>query len=84
MNTLAARDATMAMARLHAASWRDLGPDMTLAHLEDMVVRWPVDGSGSKQGRWLGWMQATVVAACPAVTLEDMKQINMLWSADPS
>jgi hypothetical protein len=76
MNTLAARDATMAMARLHAASW--------LAHLEDMVARWPVDGSGSKQGRWLGWMQATVVAACPAVTLEDMKQINMLWSEDPS
>ena len=38
MNTLAARDATMAMARLHAASWRDLGPNMTLAHLEDMVA----------------------------------------------
>lgn len=80
MNMLGARDATLALARLHAASWRDLGPDMSLAHLEDMVTRWPEDGSGSKQGRWLGWMQATVVAACPAVTLEDMKQINRVFA----
>lgn len=80
MNMLGARDATLALARLHAASWRDLGPDMSLAHLEDMVTRWPVDGSGSKQGRWLGWMQATVVAACPAETLEDMKQINLVFA----
>lgn len=80
MNMLGARDATLALARLHAATWRDLGPDMSLALLEDMVARWPVDGSGSKQGRWLGWMQATVVAACPAVTLEDMKQINRVFA----
>lgn len=78
--------ATLELARKHADAWRDPPlPEMSLDHLEGMMKRWPHDGSATKQCRWLGWMQATVVAmAAPHVTLEDMKRINAAHARDIS
>lgn len=52
-------------------------------HLQDMMERAQaamntpgMEFSDAKLGRWLGWMQAAVVAAGIGLTLEDMKEIN--------
>jgi hypothetical protein len=60
-------------------------PGLSLAHVEDMWARWPHDGSATKRCRWLGWMQATVVAMTEGrVGLEEMKAINLACSEDPA
>jgi hypothetical protein len=59
-------------------------PGLSLAHVEDMWARWPHDGSATKRCRWLGWMQAAVVAMTDGrVGLEKMKAINLDCSEDP-
>src|SRR5271170_4292428 len=51
-------------------------------HIAGMVIKMQSGNfSYGKQCRWLGWMQAAVVAAGCA-DLEDMKAINKLNSAD--
>jgi hypothetical protein len=86
VNIEAAALRTLEIARANAEAWRaDATPDMSLAHLESMWARWPHEGSPTKRCRWLGWMQATVVAmAGPAVTLEDMKRVNLDCADDPA
>lgn len=60
-------------------------PGLSLAHVEDMWARWPHDGSATKRCRWLGWMQAAVVAMTDGrVGLEEMKAINLACSEDPA
>lgn len=60
-------------------------PGLSLAHVEDMWARWPHDGSATKRCRWLGWMQAAVVAMTDGrVGLEEMKAINLACSDDPA
>lgn len=59
-------------------------PGLTFAHIQDMWARWPHDGSPTKRCRWLGWMQAAVVAMTEGrVGLEEMKAINLACSEDP-
>lgn len=74
---------TIDLARKHAylaAAYKV--PGLTLSHIEDMWARWPIDGSETKRCRWLGWMQACVVAMTEGVvTLEDMKAINQAHAA---
>lgn len=69
----------MTVARANRENWQATTcPEMTLAHIEDMWTRWSDEMSPTKKCRWLGWMQATVVAmAYPHVTLELFKQVNM-------
>lgn len=58
-------------------------PGLSLAHVEDMMARWPVDGSPTKRCRWLGWMQAAVVAMTEGrVGLDHMKAINKACADD--
>jgi hypothetical protein len=60
-------------------------PELDFPHLEDMLRRAELAASGQgepmsegKMGRWLGWMQASVVAMAEgALRLEHMKNINM-------
>lgn len=60
-------------------------PGLSLAHVEDMWARWPHDGSATKRCRWLGWMQAAVVAMTDGrVGLDEMKAINLACSEDPA
>lgn len=60
-------------------------PGLTLAHVEDMWARWPHDGSPTKRCRWLGWMQAAVVAMTEGrIGLEQMKAINLACADDPA
>lgn len=54
-------------------------PEFEYCHLEQMLARWDAGEvtSEGKAGRWLGWMQAAVVAlGCGDVTVEEMKTIN--------
>jgi len=62
-------------------NWREAPcKEMTYEHIEDMWFRWSRDSksmSDTKKCRWLGWMQATIVAATyPYTDLEVMKNIN--------
>lgn len=51
---------------------------LSLAHMRTMEARLRnANVSEGKLGRWLGWMQAALVAADVGVTLEDVKMINM-------
>jgi hypothetical protein len=59
-------------------------PGLTFAHIEDMWARWPHGGSETKRCRWLGWMQASVVAMTDGrIGLDEMKAINFACSEDP-
>lgn len=85
MDIEAAARMTLELAREHARNGplREI-PGLSLDHVEDMMARWPVDGSPTKRCRWLGWMQASVVAMTEGrATLEDMKEINRICAADP-
>lgn len=68
---------TMYLVR-HAQNYKSPAiKELSLAHLEEMERQVNQDPSMSygKLCRWLGWMQAAVVASGVAV-LEDMKDIN--------
>lgn len=85
MDIEAAARMTLDLAREHARKGplREI-PGLSLDHVEDMMARWPADGSPTKRCRWLGWMQASVVAMTEGrATLEDMKEINRICAADP-
>lgn len=85
MNMLGAANETMALAREVLTKTPDekLPISFSLSHLEDMLHAM---GTGSmskaKMGRWLGWMQAAVVAGASMnghrgyITLDTMKEIN--------
>ena len=56
-------------------------PELDYPHLQLMLSRMQVNEmSEAKIGRWLGWMQAAVVAADIGLGLEDMKEINKKWA----
>jgi len=80
MNQLKAMQETLQLARL--AGMENLVsdiPELDFPHLLDMYNRvhsGEIEFSEAKLGRWLGWMQAAVVAAGIGLTLEDMKAIN--------
>jgi hypothetical protein len=60
-------------------------PGLSLSHVEDMWARWPHNGSPTKRCRWLGWLQAAVVAMTEGrVGLEEMKAINLACADDPA
>lgn len=65
MNMLGAANETMALAREVLTKTPDekLPISFSLSHLEDMLHVMNTPGmSKAKMGRWLGWMQAAVVA----------------------
>lgn len=62
-----------------AGGMREDGP-LGREHVVGMLERITPDFSPSKLGRWLGWAQAAVVAS-GALTLDDVKRINMECSA---
>jgi hypothetical protein len=75
MNQLAAFRDTIALAEDRGMP--EYGESLGLAHLRSMYERAESGGfSEGKLGRWLGWAQCAVVAACIGVTLDDMKLIN--------
>ncbi len=78
MNIDRAAKLTRNVAYLQRNNWRDTPcPEMTFAHIDSMWRRWSDNMSETKKCRWLGWMQATVVAMTyPFTNLETMKQIN--------
>lgn len=86
MNVLEAAKATVYLARakdMGLSINEELDDSLTLQHLEEMLVKMNAGGmSYGKMCRWLGWMQAAVVASGVA-TLEDMKRLNEAWSKDP-
>ena len=69
---------TWNVAYLQMNNWREPPcHEMSFAHIESMWLRWPTLTSDTKKCRWLGWMQATIVAMTfPHVGLEVMKNIN--------
>lgn len=81
MNIRKAIDDTMILANervLRMPEIKLLGhPSLGLQHIVDMHVQIKTsEMSDTKLCRWLGWMQAAIVAwGC--ASLEDMKQINM-------
>lgn len=82
MNMIAAAQETLE--RAAAAGMANVSsdiPELDFPHLQKMLATM-LEGnmSEAKVGRWLGWMQAAVVAADIGLTLEDMKQINMGWA----
>lgn len=86
MNIEAAALKTLEIARAEAARGplRET-PGLSLAHVEDMLARWPHQGSATKRCRWLGWMQAAVVSMTDGrVGLEEMKAINLACADDPA
>jgi hypothetical protein len=52
---------------------------LTLDHAKDMLTRITPEFSEGKLGRWLGWIQAAMVANGLA-TLDDMKSINTKYA----
>ena len=78
MNIDKAARLTMNVAILQKNNWRDHScKEMSFNHVEEMWKRWSDKMSDTKKCRWLGWMQATVVAMTyPYTSLETMKQIN--------
>ena len=86
MNIEAAALKTLEIARTAAAGGPlRATPGLSLAHVEDMWARWPHSGSATKRCRWLGWMQAAVVAMTEGrVGLEEMKAINLACADDPA
>jgi hypothetical protein len=73
----------LALEEANKGSLREI-PGLNLTHVEDMWARWPHDGSPTKRCRWLGWMQAAVVAMTEGrVGLEDMKAIKLACAGDP-
>jgi len=82
MNMIAAAADTMSLAAERGmADVSSDNPDLDYPHLYDMLNKMQEgEMSEGKLGRWLGWMQAAVVAANIGVTLNDMKEINRRWS----
>lgn len=83
MNQLQAARDTMNLVKRHYSSEAAIRSStlpitMRYFHLEKMILEMEKNEmSESKMGRWLGWMQASAVALLhPAVSLEDMKEIN--------
>lgn len=87
---VASAEQTLDVAREHAMDVRlcfpfdDPDESVMYPHLEEMVakMRENVDTwSPAKMGRWLGWIQASVVAVCSPGTdtkwLDVMKAINV-------
>lgn len=75
MNQRAAFDETVELAIISGMVGRG---SLSFSHLREMQ-KTIAEGnfSESKLGRWLGWAQASLVAANVGVTLEDVKQINL-------
>lgn len=81
MNMLGAAMDTFRIAQKNKMWEKDknLPASMQFAHLDEMYETMnSEDFSEGKLGRWLGWMQACVVAAGCA-TLEEMKELNKRW-----
>lgn len=83
MDAIAAMRETVALAREREMNITQVKhiPEIGIVHLEDMLKRAEEgvatgDFNYGKQCRWLGWMQACVVAS-GAANLDDMKNINM-------
>ncbi len=87
MNMIAAFEDTL---RLACANGMDNmssdNSELDYPHLQDMFMQMRDDAnpqggqfSEGKQGRWLGWAQAAVVAS-NCGTLEEMKEINKRWA----
>ena len=52
-------------------------PETDYMHLQGMFKRAQEISNRDKLNRWLGWMQASIVASSQGtITLDDMKQIN--------
>lgn len=78
MNMIGAAEKTMELAKAHDMELLSSDiPELDFPHLQEMLEKMKDgDMSPTKLGRWLGWMQAAVVAAQIGITLEDMKNIN--------
>lgn len=78
MNIDKAAELTLNVARLQKNNWKEPPcPELSFDHMENMMSRWSDDMSDTKKCRWLGWMQATLVAMTyPYTDLEVMKMIN--------
>lgn len=80
MNTRAAIDETMVLARKSTAfhnSWAYYHETLGYRHLVQMHEKIDNTFDESKLSRWLGWMQAAVVAwDVVGVEVETMKEIN--------
>lgn len=77
MDMKRAAQRTIALAKKIGDDMRASDPTLSMKHLEGMMDRWP-EHSEAKAGRWLGWLQASVVAGSSGrIGLEDMKMINL-------
>lgn len=79
MNVKEAMLDTLVLAREHGMDnvLDEDRPSLDYQHLLDMFnTVQSKEMSYGKLCRWLGWMQAAVVAGCEGVTLEAMKEIN--------
>lgn len=78
MNQLLAMEKTLELARqVGMDSASSDNSELDYEHLVDMYATASAGNfSEAKLGRWLGWMQAAVVANGFGPNLEDMKRIN--------
>lgn len=78
MNVLEAMRDTMKMAQERGMqNVQTPDPTLSWSHMVAMANKMSTEQmSYGKLCRWLGWMQACVVAANINVTLSDMKEIN--------
>ena len=82
MNMLEAAKDTLALARTRGMHDLSDIPELDYPHLQEMLVKMEtVEMSPAKLGRWLGWLQAAVVAnTFGLVSLNDCKEINKKWA----
>ena len=77
MNMLEAARETIALGRT-------LGLDNILFESDELNFSHLEEFSEGKMGRWLGWIQASVVhmsvGGTSSLTIEHMKEINRRWS----
>lgn len=78
MKQIEAAKRSMILAENYSECFQIAPDDCGIDHLRDMLKTMETgEMSEGKLGRWLGWMQASIVFACdPYVTLEHMKSIN--------
>lgn len=89
MNILKAAQRTANVAHLQRRNWRDaVCPELSYDHIIEMNMEMQSGQtimSDTKLCRWLGWMQATVVAQTyPYTDLSVMKLINKECADDPT
>jgi len=86
MDMIKAAEATLKLAKEHDMHLCESDrPELDYDHLEEMLRQMSANQyvwSEGKLGRWLGWLQASVVSHVDGASLDVMKEINTACRGD--